>query len=40
VPIIGLFSPNGLTGMQKINLGINIPGSTVIMPAESLGYGM
>jgi len=38
VPMIGLFSPKGLTGMQKINLGIDIPGSTVIMPAESLGY--
>lgn len=38
VPMIGLFVPNGLTGMGYINLGIDIPGSTVIMPAESLGY--
>lgn len=41
VPMIGLFSPNPnnpLMGMRYINLGIDIPGSTVIMPAESLGY--
>lgn len=38
VPMIGLFSPKGLTDMQVIDLGIDIPGSTVIMPAESLGY--
>ena len=38
VPMIGLFSPNDLTSMQRIDLGVDIPGSTVIMPAESLGY--
>lgn len=40
VPMIGLFAPNpdNPTRMQWINLGIDIPGSTVIMPAESLGY--
>lgn len=41
VPMIGLFAPNPnnpLTGMRYIDLGIDIPGSTVIMPAESLGY--
>lgn len=38
VPMIGLFSPKSLTAMQIIDLGIDIPGSTVIMPAESLGY--
>ena len=38
VPMIGLFVPNGISGMRYINLGIDIPGSTVIMPAESLGY--
>lgn len=41
VPMIGLFVPdssNPLAGMQKINLGVDIPGSTVTMPAESLGY--
>lgn len=42
-PMIGLFSPdpsNPLTGMQRINLGVPIPGSTVTMPAESLGFQM
>lgn len=40
VPMIGLFVPNpdNPTRMQWIDLGIDIPGSTVIMPAESLGY--
>jgi Flp pilus assembly pilin Flp len=38
VPMIGLFVPSGLANMGKINLGVDIPGSTVIMPAESLGY--
>ena len=41
VPMIGLFSPdpNKPTGsMHIIDLSVDIPNSTVIMPAESLGY--
>jgi hypothetical protein len=41
VPMIGLFAPdpnNPLAGMQMIDLRVDIPDSTVTMPAESLGY--
>lgn len=41
VPMIGLFVPDPnkpIGGMLMIDLRVDIPGSTVIMPAESLGY--
>lgn len=41
VPMIGLFVPDPnkpIGGMLMLDLRVNIPLSTVIMPAESLGY--